>query len=102
MSELKRFIKHVDQILELAKPIYKEGERAAVYFNLLDKFNIPEEDVEELTIAMIERDCELPSISIYQDKVYTVIISSPWKLDEDGEVIRPERTEEVKIEPTIL
>ena len=93
-EELERFLNHVDSILELTKPVYEAGERTAVYFTLLNKFNIGETEGESIQNEIIARDLETPSISFYQDKVYTVIISNPWKLNEDGTITRPDKSGE--------
>ncbi len=87
-DELIRFLNHVDSVLELLKPIYKAGERTAVYFTLLNKFDIDEKDSEHLQQEILKRDTETPAISYYQNKVYTVIISNPWTIDKDGIITR--------------
>lgn len=86
--ELSRFLEHVDSVLELVKPVYETGERTAVYFTLLNKFDIDESESEELQKEIMKRDTETPAISYYQNKVYTVIISNPWTLNEDKTITR--------------
>lgn len=87
-NELSRFLTHVDSVLELVKPVYEIGERTAVYFTLLNKFDIDESEAQELQQEIMKRDTETPAISYYQNKAYTVIISNPWTITEDGTITR--------------
>lgn len=94
MDEITRFLEHVDSILELTKPVYTAGEKTAVYFTLLNKFEINELESINLQREILKRDVGIPSISFYKGIVYTVIISNPWDIDEEGNIVAPTETDD--------
>jgi hypothetical protein len=93
--DLEVFLNHLDECLQLSKPIFKLGERAVIYFNLLGRFTIPIELKEELHEELSKRDHETVNVSYYQGKVYTIIISCAWQLDEDNKIIAPTKPAQI-------
>lgn len=86
MNEVERFINHVDDVRFASREIFKLGASCALYFDLSNKYEIPESELELLKSEISKRDHGTPSITIHQNKILHVIISKPWTIDIFGNI----------------
>lgn len=95
-DSLDDLLDHIDRCIVLAKPIFEEGARCAIYINLWNKFDIPTKELTVLEPQIAKRDHNTAMVSTFEGNVYTITITTPWKRNEDGEIVKPNKTEDLK------
>lgn len=78
-KDIRRFLEHVDNVLEVAKGIYDLGESCTVYFgNLEESYEIPESDKEIIETEIKKRDVGTPELDWWKGYLDSVKINNPW------------------------
>lgn len=93
-NNIQDVLNHIDDVIETSRVIYEKGAQCALYFNLLQKFDIHVELIDELEIEIAKRDHEKAMISHYQGKIYNVTITTPWRWD-DLELIKSDKVDDL-------
>lgn len=89
---------HIDNIIELTKPVFENGAKCAIYIDLWKKFEIDENELETLKSEFAKRDHGKPMISVFNGLIYNVTLPSPWLMNDDGFVIAPNKIEDMSCE----
>jgi len=78
-SDMRRFMEHLDNVLDVAKGIYDLGESCSVYFsNIEESYEIPESEKEFIEILIKKRDVGTPKIDWWKGFLSSVKINNPW------------------------
>ena len=77
-NDVRRFLEHVDEVLEVAKGIYDLGENCRVHFSVYDYYEIPESWNDFIEDELKKRDSGTPEIEWWKGRLYDVKINNPW------------------------
>lgn len=77
-NDIRRFLEHVDEVLEVARGIYDLGERCTVHFLVEEYYEIPESEKEFMETELKKRDSGAPVLEWWKGYLESVRINNPW------------------------
>ena len=77
-NDIRRFLEHADEVLEIAKGIYDLGESCSVYLRVGEYYEIPESEKELMETELKKRDVGTPELDWWKGFLDSVKINNPW------------------------